>query len=262
MRIIRIVLLATSVLLVSVSAAKADTVISASGTWGTAACTPPSCIAPEYAPGESWSFSFHVSDPATDVVDISGGTGGQFQTHQVSDFVYLLNGAPVAVSLPDADFFDTTNLGLFDLDLSDANTFTLTGPQVFAGSPPPIMTFTPGVFTADLVQIPNRQRHSDDYFRHDFRARTRDSIVAGRGFVWLVVHPHLQGLNLVEARARGLAHADTPSCRRYQCPASLFRNDKIGRHDLAATGSKYRPRCKALLANPASSQRSTRRPSG
>jgi len=153
MRITRIVLLAMSVLLVSVSAAKADTVVSASGTWGTAACTPPSCIAPEYAPGGSWSFSFHVPDPITDALDISGGIGGAFQTHQVSDFVYLLNGAPVAVSLPDADFFDPTNFGLFDLDLSDANTFTLTGPQVFAGSPPPIMTFTPGVFTADLVQI-------------------------------------------------------------------------------------------------------------
>ena len=150
MRISRIVLLAMSVLLVSVSAAKADTVISASGTWGTAACTPPSCIAPEYAPGGSWSFSFHVSDPATDVV---ATPAGGFQTHQVSDFVYLLNGNPVAVTLPDADFFDTANLGLFDLDLSDVNTFTLTGPQVFGGSPPPTMTFIPGVFTADLVQI-------------------------------------------------------------------------------------------------------------
>ena len=153
MRFTRVLLFGVLVLLLSVSAAKADTVISASGTWGTAACTPPSCIAPEYAAGGSWSFSFHVSDPATDVVDISGGTGGQFQTHQVSDFVYLLNGAPVAVTLPDADFFDAANLGLFDLDLSDFNTFTLTGPQVYAGSPPPTMTFIPGVFKADLVQI-------------------------------------------------------------------------------------------------------------
>jgi hypothetical protein len=94
-----------------------------------------------------------VPDPITDALDISGGIGGAFQTHQVSDFVYLLNGAPVAVSLPDADFFDPTNFGLFDLDLSDANTFSLFGPQVYAGSPPPIMTITPGVFKADSVQI-------------------------------------------------------------------------------------------------------------
>src|SRR6516162_7747278 len=99
MRFTRALLFAVSVLLFSVSAAKADSVISGSGTWGHVACdpsdpsTPDPCtpMTPESAPDASWSFSFVVSDPATDATP----NGGGFQTQQVSGFVYLLNGVPV-----------------------------------------------------------------------------------------------------------------------------------------------------------------------
>lgn len=66
-----------------------------------------------------------MSDPATDAISNEGG----FETQQVSDFVYLLNGSPISVTLLDAVFFDGPDLGLFDLELSDGNTVSLYGPQ-------------------------------------------------------------------------------------------------------------------------------------
>jgi hypothetical protein len=103
-------------------------------------------MTPESAPDASWSFSFVVSDPATDATP----NGGGFQTQQVSGFVYLLNGVPVPVSLLSADFFDVLDLGLFDLNLSDSEIVSFFGAQVFGGSPPPNMTFIPGVYPAGI----------------------------------------------------------------------------------------------------------------
>ena len=142
MNIKRALLLVASALLLSVSAAKADDIISGSGTWGDGTPT-----TTESAAGATWSFSFVISDPATDVF----ATGAGFETHQVSDFVYTLNGTPISVSLADAAFFTPDDFGLFDLDLSDGNTISFFGDQVFGGTPPPDMTFLAGNYPATVA---------------------------------------------------------------------------------------------------------------
>jgi len=150
MKIARILLLAASVFLLWASAAKADgvSVVTGSGTWGDG--TP---VTPESTPGATWSFSFTLPDPVTDAIDFGGGHA--FQTEQVSAFSYLLNGAPVAVTLLNVVFFDAEDFGLFDLHLSDGNVVSLFGTdsedaQLYTGNPPPVMSFiTDGTFSAD-----------------------------------------------------------------------------------------------------------------
>ena len=128
-------------LLLCASAAHADDIVTGSGTWGDG--TP---ATPESAAGATWSFSFTVSDPATDATP----SGDGFLTQQISDFVYLLNGTPISATLLDAVFYPSSDLGLFDLDFSDGNTVNLYGDQVYAGTPPPDMTFLPGNYSATV----------------------------------------------------------------------------------------------------------------
>jgi len=162
MRFTRVLLFGVLILLFSLSAAKADDIISGSGTWLNVACAPvnpaDNCtpLTAESAPGATFSFSFQVSDPATDAVDIGGGN---FRTQQVSSFVYELNGVPISSSviLDSVDFFQAgADGGLFDLNLSD-NVVSFFGAKVFGGSPPPDMTFIPGVYSADVGMngVPN-----------------------------------------------------------------------------------------------------------
>lgn len=175
MKIARVLLITVSVLLLSVSAAKADSVISAIGTWGDGTPT-----TSESAPGATWSFSFVVSDPATDATP----NGGGFETQQVSEFAYFLNGSPISVTLLDAIFFDVPDLGLFDLELSDGYTISLYGPQAYGGTTPPDMTFMEGVYPAT--------------------AGMNDALPTGSGTVTITAAPEPATLSLLALALFGL----------------------------------------------------------
>ena len=122
-----------------------------SGTFS--ALTPSSAFS---GPSETWAFSFEAdSKPA--VSKVTAGTAFDFA---FSDFSYLLNGSPVAVTPTDIRFFNSVNQGGFALCFS---TFILhvgcdglgtLGPQMYTGleSAPTLLT---GAFTStdSVVQV-------------------------------------------------------------------------------------------------------------
>jgi len=138
---LRTFLAITSLLLLFAAVSRADTV-TGSGTWGSETPT-----TTESAAGDTWYFSFQVSDPVTD----ASGSGGVFSTEEFSDFVYLLNGVAITPTLTAITFYDEASFGLFDLDLSDGNIVSLYGDQVYAGTPPPDMTLVGGVYSAGIA---------------------------------------------------------------------------------------------------------------
>ncbi len=141
MKQLRVLFLIAPLLLLSAAVAKADT-ISGSGTWGDGAPT-----TDESAPGDTWSFSFVVSDPATDATPLGSDA---FTTEEISDFSFSLDGTPITATLTSVTFYDTTDSGMFDLDLSNGDVVSLYGAQVFNNFPPD-PTFAGGTYPVQIA---------------------------------------------------------------------------------------------------------------
>jgi hypothetical protein len=105
----------------TIPSARADAVVvSGSGTW--AAATPTTA---ESVAGESFSFSFDISNPFTGTAST-----GSLATTDAMNFSYDLNGSPVAVSLSAVVFYAPSSSGLFDLELSDGDLLDAFGPDI------------------------------------------------------------------------------------------------------------------------------------
>lgn len=143
MRHIRGFLLVAPLLLFSAAVSRADTV-TGSGTWASTAPT-----TTESAPGATWSFSFMLSDPATDAFPDGGG----YLTSQFSDFTYSLGGVAISPTLTNILFFPTSENGMFDLTFSNGDVVSIYGAQVYAGSPPPGITFIGGVYAVNIAMM-------------------------------------------------------------------------------------------------------------
>ena len=124
------------------TSARAQDLVTGSGTWGAATAT-----TTETAVNETFSFSFTISNPVTDAT-AAGPANAGFGTKEFSGFQYYLNGAPIEPTATEIVFYTSGNAGLFDLDFSDGNIVSLYDGQAFAGTPPPDMTIVPGVYPA------------------------------------------------------------------------------------------------------------------
>jgi len=150
MRVLRAILIVVSLLLLGTGEAKADTVVSGTGSWSSGLGDPSGLPAPPStiysAGGQMWSFSFTLPNPVTDAIDF--GIGFQIPATDVSGLNYSLNGSPVSTPpVLDIAFFDSTDGGGFDIDFTDGQTVSLYGGvQMFGGSPTN-MTFVDGTFS-------------------------------------------------------------------------------------------------------------------
>lgn len=105
------------------------------------------------APSETWAFSFQaVTNPA---VSDTGMGGFSFA---FSDFRYLLDGSPVAITPTFIRFFSGTNGGGFAICF-DGTTFATCseglatdGPQMYTGTPT-APTLIPGTFVQDGLGV-------------------------------------------------------------------------------------------------------------
>jgi PEP-CTERM motif len=115
--------LVISLAVCGVSAARADVMISGSGTWG--ASTPPT---PESAPGESFSYSFDIPNPYTGTVFGSPAEG--LETTEATNLVYDLNGSPVSLHLNEVVFFNSSYSGMFTLLFSNGSYLGVFGSDI------------------------------------------------------------------------------------------------------------------------------------
>jgi len=90
--------------------------VSGTGLWGSNAP-----VTTESAPNESFSFSFNIPQAISN------------PSLSATNFVYMLNGSSVPVSLSNVTFFPASSEGLFDLNLSNGDTVSSYGADVGSG---------------------------------------------------------------------------------------------------------------------------------
>ena len=148
-----------AVLLLSASLSASTIIISASGTF-----TNLTASSPFSGPDETWSFSFDVdSQPA-----VSNVNPGNYFDVAFSDFSYFLDGSPVAITPVDIRFFNTSQLGGFNICFtvacsffnSPTDGFEIQTPQMFKGSES-APTMSTGTFTSPYMDL---YVDSNDYF--------------------------------------------------------------------------------------------------
>ena len=105
--------------------------VSGTGLWG-----PNVPATAESAPNESFSFSFNIPEAAGNPSTLA------------TNFAYTLNGSAVPVSLENVTFFPVSNLGLFDLNLSNGDQVSAFGADVGSGG-----TVSTGVFPATFAMF-------------------------------------------------------------------------------------------------------------
>ena len=151
MRVLRAILIVLPLLLLGAGEAKADTVVSGTGSWSSGPGDPSGLPAPPStiysAGGQIWSFSFTLPNTVTDAT--ASGGGFMIPATDVSGLNYSLNGSPVSTTVLDIIFFNSGPAGGgFDIDFTDGQTVSLYGGvQMFGGSPPPDMTFVDGTYS-------------------------------------------------------------------------------------------------------------------
>ena len=98
--------------------------VSESGTWGSSAVT-----STWVAPNETWSYSFNVrNNPIASNVSL-----GHFFFAPFTNFVYTLNGSPVATKPKVIAWFSTSSGGLIDIAFGPG-VFVVEGAQAYSGS--------------------------------------------------------------------------------------------------------------------------------
>jgi hypothetical protein len=105
--------------------------VSGTGLWGANAP-----VTAESAPNESFTFSFNIPEAAGNPSSLG------------TNFVYMLNGSAVPVSLSTIQFFPGSLGGLFDLDLSNGDTVSAYGADAGSGG-----TVSTGVFPATFAMF-------------------------------------------------------------------------------------------------------------
>jgi len=131
----------TSLLAMAFAASAAGSTISISGSGTFSAVTPNSLFS---GPGQPWSFSFLVnSNPAVSNVGAGSGFDAAF-----SNFSYLRNGSPVAITPTFIHFTSSAVQGMFEICFvstcspASGGGFSFVGPQMYSGaeSAPTILT--------------------------------------------------------------------------------------------------------------------------
>ena len=113
-------------------AAKADVYnLSGSGTWQ--AGSPTTAYS---APGDTWSFSFNLP-----------GTIASNPSTEATNFVYLLNGVSVPGAPSSIEFFNSANLGLFDIHFPTITVSFFSPNSTDVGS---TLTLVPGVYATGI----------------------------------------------------------------------------------------------------------------
>lgn len=142
----------------AVPGASADSAtLSGSGVWGSGAPT-----SNWSAPGDAWSFSLTISNPAA--ATALNGTSEMLVT-DISGFTFALNGVPVNIAPSDVIFFPLSEDGGFDIDFtaagmdttngitcsaSSACSLNFFGDVLFSGSAPSITILPGSVGTVDF----------------------------------------------------------------------------------------------------------------
>jgi hypothetical protein len=103
------------------------------------------------APGETWAFSFTVATNPT----VSGVLAGDYFSAAFTGFTYSLNGAALAITPSNIEFFNGGDGGLFNICMISTacnSGFYFSGPQMYTGS-----EFSPtmlsGMFTSTNLAI-------------------------------------------------------------------------------------------------------------
>lgn len=143
------ILVLTSLLAVPFATSACASPISISGGGTFSASTPSSSFT---GPSQPWSFAFLVdSNPV-----VSNVNGASFDA-AFSNFSYVLNGSPVAITPVGIKFFDAAVTGMFSICfISDcgptSNGIQFAGPQMYSGatSAPTILT---GSFPSDSTVV-------------------------------------------------------------------------------------------------------------
>src|SRR5262249_21159713 len=139
-------------ILFAASAAAGTILISSGGTFNNPS-TPSSAFS---GPNEPWNFSFLVdSNPVVSNVTLGGFAGFDAA---FSNFSYLLNGSPVAITPTFIHFTSAANQGMFEICFIPAcnpttgGGFSFVGPQMYSGSEsaPTILT---GNFTSTTFVV-------------------------------------------------------------------------------------------------------------
>ena len=112
--------------------ARADiSTISGSGTWDVTAPT-----SSYSGPGDTWSFSFNLPT-----------TLASNPTTEATNFTYLLNGVVVPGDPSNITFFDSANLGLFDINFSNITVSFFSPTNTDVGS---TLTLVPGMYATGI----------------------------------------------------------------------------------------------------------------
>jgi hypothetical protein len=134
------------------ASAYADTIITYSDS-GTFSASTPSDSFGFSGPSETWAFSFQA-----DINPVVSDTGMGGFSFAFSDFSYLLDGSPVAITPTFIRFFSATNFGGFAICF-DGMTFgtcseglATDGPQMYTGTPS-APTLTPGTYLQDGLGV-------------------------------------------------------------------------------------------------------------
>ena len=144
-------LVLTSLLAILFAASAAGGTISIGGSGTFSASTPSSAFS---GPNQPWNFSFLVnSNPVVSNVTLGSGFDAAF-----SNFSYLLNGSPLAITPTFVRFTSSTNQGMFEIcfipacDPASGGGFSFVGPQMYSGSEsaPTILT---GGFTSTTFVV-------------------------------------------------------------------------------------------------------------
>jgi len=140
------ILVLTSLLAVRFTTSASASPISISGAGTFSASTPSSTFT---GPSQPWSFSFLVdSNPVVSNVNSSSFDPA------FSNFSYVLNGSPVAITPGEIKFFDAAVTGMFAICFSSAcsqtaNGLQFAGPQMYSGATS-APTILPGGFTSTI----------------------------------------------------------------------------------------------------------------
>jgi hypothetical protein len=139
--------LASMVVFTAPAARGAEDLVSFTGSWGIV-----STVTSYSVSNEAFSFSFDLPSPiANQTINDSGFL--LYATTQATNFVYNLNGSPIALILSQVAFWTTSEGGFFDLDFADGGSINLTGgPDVLGvlGSP---LTLQAGIFSVPTIGV-------------------------------------------------------------------------------------------------------------
>jgi hypothetical protein len=141
--------LASMVVFTAPAARGAEDLVSFTGSWGIVS---QSQVTSYSVSNEAFSFSFDLPSPiANQTINDSGFL--LYATTQATNFVYNLNGSPIALILSQVAFWTTSEGGFFDLDFADGGSINFTGGPGVLGVLDSPLTLQTGTFSIPTIGI-------------------------------------------------------------------------------------------------------------